>query len=191
MFSRRSVFEVVLALLAIAFTSTELFAQGRSRGYRGATSCYRQQSSFTYAVGSCSPSRMSFFSAPSRSTSYGYAPPPIILDSRPPAPSNLGPLPNLGRGPSDYYSNMSENGGGQIDLTVPDNSEVWINGELLKQVGRKRQFVTPVHTNTVETYTVRIKWMENGKEKTSTQNVQVRAGSKASVMVLAAFKPED
>jgi uncharacterized protein (TIGR03000 family) len=195
---------MVLGLLATVFTSNDLSAAGRS-GSHGSSG--GRSSGFNSRSGSVSGQRNSFnrgfrrgsafngwgwgFGFLGLDSGYGYyPPPPIIVPGEPPAPFNPAPLPNLGLGPRDPI--LFNNGGGQIDLTVPNNSEVWINGELLKQVGRKRQFITaPIAPNSVENYTVRIKWMENGSERSSTQNVQVRAGSKANVMVLAAYKSED
>jgi uncharacterized protein (TIGR03000 family) len=86
---------------------------------------------------------------------------------------------------------------GSILFRVPEDALVWVNDELLPQVGARRQFQTEaIPGGGAELFAVRVRWTDSeGKVRTHTQNVAVHAGSQATVMIFgtsreSASKPE-
>lgn len=109
---------------------------------------------------------------------YGY-PIPVVDD----APPMLPPPPPIG--PS-LYGAPGPGGPGTIALTVPENALVWVNNDLLAQTGPERTFTTPpLVGGSLRSYSIRVKWTENGEEKSLTQRVTVRAAGRASVMIFS------
>jgi len=62
---------------------------------------------------------------------------------------------------------------------VPANAEVWFGNEKASlQQGPVREFESPPLTPGDEyTYSIRARWMENGRTVERTKNVDVKAGS--------------
>jgi uncharacterized protein (TIGR03000 family) len=70
----------------------------------------------------------------------------------------------------------------RISLRVPDNAEVWFDGEKTTSTGRDRQFRSPPLTSGERySYKIRARWVENGREVTQTQQVAVSAGANVNV----------
>ena len=76
-----------------------------------------------------------------------------------------------------------------VTLEVPRASaEVWINKEKLEDTGSVRYFISPVlQPDKQYVYDVRVRWLEDGKERTRSMKVNVKAGEQPVVMVLGAL----
>jgi uncharacterized protein (TIGR03000 family) len=110
---------------------------------------------------------------------YGYQPTPFIEDMPmpPPPPPPLGP---------PRYGAPGPGGPGTIAFTVPENALVWVNNDMLAQTGSERTFTTPpLLGGSLGSYSIRVKWTENGEEKSFTQRVTVRAAGRSSVMIFS------
>jgi uncharacterized protein (TIGR03000 family) len=85
-----------------------------------------------------------------------------------------------GRG-ANYPPNMS---GSQrlgrsvlLELRVPANAEVWIDGAKTNQTGSLRQYISPpIEPGRPYAYKVEAKWTDNGQERKRTEEVKVRPG---------------
>jgi uncharacterized protein (TIGR03000 family) len=74
-----------------------------------------------------------------------------------------------------------------IDVQVPPNARVWVDGVQTKQTGPTRRFVTPTLTPGVTyQYEIRAAWNDGGKEVTRTQHLTFQAGDSPSVTFVAA-----
>jgi uncharacterized protein (TIGR03000 family) len=75
-----------------------------------------------------------------------------------------------------------------IQLRVPNNAEVFFEGEKTNQTGPQRRFVSPpLQVGTTFTYDVRARWMDDsGKPVEKTQQVKVQAGRRSMVDFLTA-----
>jgi uncharacterized protein (TIGR03000 family) len=65
----------------------------------------------------------------------------------------------------------------RVIVTVPSDAELWFNGVKMKTTGATRRFETPALSSGRSTYEARARWMENGKEKTQTQQIAVAPGA--------------
>jgi uncharacterized protein (TIGR03000 family) len=76
-----------------------------------------------------------------------------------------------------------------VTLEVPRASaEVWVGKEKLEDTGSVRYFVSPVlQPDKQYSYDVRVHWYEDGKERTRTLHVNVKAGDQPVLMVLGAL----
>jgi uncharacterized protein (TIGR03000 family) len=60
---------------------------------------------------------------------------------------------------------------------VADNAMIWIGGEPTTSTGDTRTFITPpLKEGKKSTYTVRVDWIEDGKQVGQTQEIPVKAG---------------
>ncbi|HEV3258243.1 MAG TPA: TIGR03000 domain-containing protein [Gemmataceae bacterium] len=74
-----------------------------------------------------------------------------------------------------------------IDIRTPADARVWIQGKETMQKGAVRRFVSPpLNSGQTYTYDVRVSWTRGGKQVTQDRRLQVRAGDRQSVLVLAA-----
>jgi uncharacterized protein (TIGR03000 family) len=74
-----------------------------------------------------------------------------------------------------------------IDVHVPANARVWVDGVQTKQTGPTRRFVTPTLTPGVTyQYEIRAAWNEGGKEVSRMQHLTFQAGDSPSVTFVAA-----
>ncbi|HLW65993.1 MAG TPA: TIGR03000 domain-containing protein [Gemmataceae bacterium] len=73
-----------------------------------------------------------------------------------------------------------------VTLEVPRASaEVWIGKEKLEDTGSVRYFFSPVlQPDKQYVYDVRVRWYEEGKERTRSLRLNVKAGEQPVVMVL-------
>jgi len=69
-----------------------------------------------------------------------------------------------------------------IDIMVPSEAEIYIQGRKMDLTGSVRHFVTPfLNPGAVYSYDITAKWTENGREMTKTQRVLVKPGEAESV----------
>lgn len=65
----------------------------------------------------------------------------------------------------------------RLEVRVPADAQVWIDGTKTQQKGTVRQFISPpVEPGRQYSYKIEAKWMDNGNERTRTQTLAVRAG---------------
>ena len=64
-----------------------------------------------------------------------------------------------------------------IDVTVPADAEIWIEGSRTARTGPQRRFVSPpLAPGRDYTYDFRVSWNRDGREVTSTRRITVHAG---------------
>jgi uncharacterized protein (TIGR03000 family) len=69
----------------------------------------------------------------------------------------------------------------QIELRVPADAEVWLDGVRTWQAGESRLFVSPPLTSGKKySYEVRVTWKEGDQEKVEKRDLGVRAGDRLS-----------
>jgi uncharacterized protein (TIGR03000 family) len=90
--------------------------------------------------------------------------------------------------PTGAYSSLSTapqappSGPAIIDVHVPDDAEVWIQGEKMKDKGLTRRFTTGVlDPASAYNYEVRARWDERGEQVDLKQQLVVRAGDVTGV----------
>jgi len=74
----------------------------------------------------------------------------------------------------------------RITLQLPRASaEVWVEGQKLEQTGASRRFVSPVlDPYRSYAYNIRVRWYDEGKEKTHTLRVPVKANDEPEVTIV-------
>jgi uncharacterized protein (TIGR03000 family) len=89
---------------------------------------------------------------------------------------------------SSYYSPDASVAGSEerdrahLDVRVPANAQVWVEGQQTRQTGPEREFVSPpLDPNRSYTYDLRARWEENGRMVDRTRQVPVRAGERRTV----------
>ena len=76
---------------------------------------------------------------------------------------------------SGYYQPVNDTV--MLNLTVPADAKVWIEGTPTTLGGRRRQFVSPPITPGSDyTYDIQVNWMQDGREVTSKRHIKVHAG---------------
>lgn len=69
-----------------------------------------------------------------------------------------------------------------LNVKVPANAEVLVDGQRTSRTGTERQFISPPLAPGFEyTYTVEARWQENGQPVTKTRKVTVQPGKEAMV----------
>jgi uncharacterized protein (TIGR03000 family) len=65
-----------------------------------------------------------------------------------------------------------------VEVRVPENAKIWIDGQTTTPTGAVRHFVSPpLEKDKSFTYEIRALWTDaNGKEIDQTKKVQVKAG---------------
>jgi uncharacterized protein (TIGR03000 family) len=64
-----------------------------------------------------------------------------------------------------------------LEVRVPANAEVWIEGTKTLQKGAVRQFISPpIEPGRDYSYKIEAKWMDKGSEQTQSRTLVVRAG---------------
>jgi uncharacterized protein (TIGR03000 family) len=107
-------------------------------------------------------------------------------------PSNPpGSYPSLGyRGyttpvypyPDRYYKEPSREAAAVLDVRVPANAELWFDGYKSKQTGPQREFQTPrLAAGKKYTYTVRARWVADGKPVEETRQISFTPGQQVKV----------
>jgi uncharacterized protein (TIGR03000 family) len=65
----------------------------------------------------------------------------------------------------------------RLEVRVPANAEIWIDGAKTVQSGALREFISPpIEPGRNYAYELKVKWMENGAEREQVRNVAVRPG---------------
>jgi len=79
-----------------------------------------------------------------------------------------------------------------IEVRVPADAQIWIDGVKTKQHGAKRAFASPTLAAGKDyVYEIRAVWREDGRETTETRKITFRAGAQVSVdFTKPAGKPE-
>ncbi len=77
-----------------------------------------------------------------------------------------------------------------VDLHVPANASVCVEGQRLKQTGAVRTFKTPLLQEGTYQYEVRVVWQENGRRMDETHQLAVRPGQRQRLLVLASSPRE-
>jgi uncharacterized protein (TIGR03000 family) len=113
-----------------------------------------------------------------------YLPPAAGLDYRP-MPytprtlSTAGPATLTARSPAERTA--------IINVEVPSDAEVYIDGHVLPRTGSQRQFVTPpIESGRIYHYDIRATWTEGGREISQTQRLALMAGDRKSVSFMPA-----
>jgi uncharacterized protein (TIGR03000 family) len=113
-----------------------------------------------------------------QSSGYYYAPAYVT-------PAYLAPAAPVASGAFYYSPDSSATGAdsaAQLNVQVPANAEVWLNGYKTKLTGSARTFISPPLTNDQNyRYHVRVRWMENGQPVTQERDVPVAPGTQTSV----------
>lgn len=69
-----------------------------------------------------------------------------------------------------------------ITIEVPADAQVWLDGQPTKQDGATRRFVTPELTKGENyTYTVRVRWLEDGRQVEQSKQVIVFSGAEVNI----------
>ena len=77
-----------------------------------------------------------------------------------------------------------------IGVRVPENAEIWIDGEKTSQTGAFREFVTPsLEPGQKFAYDIKARWTENGKEVNRDRKLNFYAGDRLMVNLMAPPKP--
>lgn len=74
-----------------------------------------------------------------------------------------------------------------IDINLPADAELYIQGIKMQQTGTVRRFTSPVLDPTRHfTYEIRAVWKENGREVSASRKLGVRAGDQQTITLQAA-----
>jgi uncharacterized protein (TIGR03000 family) len=69
-----------------------------------------------------------------------------------------------------------------IDVLVPENAELWIEGKKMSQTTTQRKFISPpLETGRSFNYEFRIRFKEDGREQTKSRSLDVFAGEHYTV----------
>ena len=85
-------------------------------------------------------------------------------------------------------TDVSASSSTSITLRVPEDAEVWIQGKKMDEKGTERRFNLPSpDPRTTHDYDIRVDWTENGRKKSDTAHLNVRAGDQQSITYIAAM----
>jgi uncharacterized protein (TIGR03000 family) len=80
----------------------------------------------------------------------------------------------------------------QINVRVPADAEVWVEGTKTTQTGTRRTFVSPpLDPDETFTYTVRARWHDADGEVDRTRKAQVSAGDEITLNFVGTGKPAE
>ena len=106
-----------------------------------------------------------------------------VVAPEPNAPPRYSPNPFYDALPPEPFSTTSA----RLTLKVPENSEVWMNGEKSDLKGAMRTYESPTLTNgKSQTYELRIRWLENDKPVEEEKKITLGAGESRTLIFLAA-----
>jgi uncharacterized protein (TIGR03000 family) len=72
-----------------------------------------------------------------------------------------------------------------VTIQVAETAEVFVEDQKLKQPGPARQFTSPILENGQSyRYTVKVRWLDKGREREQTIQVPVQAGDHTTVVLL-------
>ena len=73
-----------------------------------------------------------------------------------------------------------------LDVRVPPDAQVWVDGDPTTQTGGERSFVSPpLEPGRIFMYEIRARWLDNGEVVDLTKQVRIRAGDRVPVDFLA------
>lgn len=71
-----------------------------------------------------------------------------------------------------------------VEVQVPPQAALWFNGVRMHQAGATRRFVTPpIPAGESYTYTVEARWREGGRELALSEQLTLRPGERASLVL--------
>lgn len=113
--------------------------------------------------------------------SYGYSAPQIYTEPYAAVPSSTVPAQDSGTpGTIVPASNVSSSNAALIEVRVPANAEVFVDGNKTQQTGATRLFESPpLKQGSRYAYEVEAKWMDNGKMVEQKRKVVVQAGERS------------
>ncbi len=114
--------------------------------------------------------------------SYYYAPPSYFAAPNTPLSGPAGYTPAI----AQEYGYFAPGGTGEasarnrevlLNVSVPANAEVWVEGKKTAESSAFRQFISPPLAPGREySYDIKVRWAEDGKEVTRSRHITVRAG---------------
>lgn len=79
-------------------------------------------------------------------------------------------------------SDASSSTAAVLNITVPPDAEIWVQGVKMSGSGTRRQFASPpLEQGEDYEYKIQARWMENGREVARTRTVDVHAGDRLNV----------
>src|SRR5262249_21452640 len=97
-----------------------------------------------------------------------------VAEPRPPEPAPKEPSP-APEGQEQAY----------LEIRVPADADVWLDGHKSSQIGSERKFVNPpLKRGSTYAYDVRARWTVDGLPVEQTRKVEVRAGERSRVNFL-------
>jgi uncharacterized protein (TIGR03000 family) len=80
----------------------------------------------------------------------------------------------------------------QINVRVPADAEVWVEGTKTTQTGTRRTFISPpLDPDEIYTYSVRARWHGADGEVDRTRKAQVSAGDEITLNFVGTGKPSE
>jgi len=74
----------------------------------------------------------------------------------------------------------------RIEVQVPENAQVWIEGKKMASTGTTRRFVTPtLNPGRTYTYDIRVQWNQDGRDVSTDRQITIRGGEQKKL----AFAP--
>lgn len=115
---------------------------------------------------------------------YGYSPWGSSYYSDYPPDAGYATAPDAAA-PSASQQTVGENAV-MIGVRVPENAQVWIDGQKTSQTGAFREFVTPsLEPGRPYHYDIRARWTQNGQEVLRDRQLSFHAGDRLMVNMLA------
>lgn len=73
----------------------------------------------------------------------------------------------------------------RLDIQVPPDADVYIEGQKMKQTGPRRSFVSPaLEAGQQYVYNIKATWTQNGETVSDEKQVNVQAGDRQSIIFL-------
>jgi len=110
--------------------------------------------------------------------------PPLAPMPGPPQQPELLPLPRV---PAQANDNKA-----RIQVTIPADAMVWVEGEATTQTGAQRTFTSPeLPSDKIYTYEIKARWMQGGQPVERTLQVKVQRNKIATADFNAPPLPKD
>lgn len=71
--------------------------------------------------------------------------------------------------------------GGMIDFRAPADAQIWVDGQLVERQGEAWRFMIPEGRTGRQSYEVKARWRDNGRDVNQTRNVSVDANGRMTV----------
>jgi len=153
---------ISLAVLGMLMSAGRATAQ--NEGYSRWAAAHGSGGSTSWGTSGGWRSRRSF--VPRESAYYDYG--PAVTTNAP-----------ITRSQSNYYSPVlaSPVNTVTLNLTVPADAKIWIEGSPMSLRGTQRQFVSPpIQPGDDYTYDFQVSWNQDGREVTNKRHITVHAG---------------